>query len=124
RGYLRRLDAATAGEGGDGGGGGGGGGAGAAWIVAEKILAVDETMPEDWPCAGSTGYDALRALTALLTDPAGAARLTALHSGLTGGREDFATVALQSKLDVLDRVLHAELDRLTDLLAAICRTSL
>jgi (1->4)-alpha-D-glucan 1-alpha-D-glucosylmutase len=123
RGYLRRLDAATAGGGGSAAGGGSGRGGGA-WIVAEKILAVDETMPEDWPCAGSTGYDALRAVTALLTDPAGAARLTALHSGLTGGPKDFATVALQSKLDVLDRVLHAELDRLTDLLAAICRTSL
>jgi len=109
RGYLRRLDEATG---------------GAAWIVAEKILAADETMPEDWPCAGGTGYDATRALTALLTDPAGAARLTALHSGLTGGPEDFVAVALQSKLDVLDRVLHAELDRLTELLAAICRTSL
>ncbi len=109
RGYLRRLDQATGGR---------------AWIVAEKILAADETMPEDWPCAGSTGYDVLRAVTALLTDPAGAARLTALHAGLTGGPEDFAAVALQAKLEVLDRVLHAELDRLTELLAAICRTSI
>jgi (1->4)-alpha-D-glucan 1-alpha-D-glucosylmutase len=108
RGYLRRLDAAAGGK----------------WIVAEKILAADEPMPEDWPCAGSTGYEALRAVTALLTDPAGAARLTSLHSGLTGEPEDFASVARQSKLDVLDLVLHAELDRLTDLLSAICRTDL
>jgi (1->4)-alpha-D-glucan 1-alpha-D-glucosylmutase len=114
RGYLRRLNAAVEAE----------GAADRTWIVAEKILAPDETMPDDWPCAGSTGYDAQRAVTALLTDPAGAARLTALHAGLTGAPEDFATVATQSKLDVLDRVLHAELDRLTDLLAAICRTAL
>jgi (1->4)-alpha-D-glucan 1-alpha-D-glucosylmutase len=108
RGYLRRLSAAAAGG----------------WIVAEKILGPDETVPEDWPCAGSTGYDALRAVTALLTDAAGAGRLVALHSGLTGAPEDFAAVALRSKTDVLHHVLRAELDRLTDLLAAICRTSL
>ncbi|MBS2963417.1 malto-oligosyltrehalose synthase [Actinocrinis puniceicyclus] len=106
RGYLRRLNLAAPG----------------AWIVAEKILAPDETMPEDWPCAGSTGYDALRALTAVLTDPAGASRLTALHAGLTGMPEDFCTVVSQSKMFVLEQVLHAEVDRLTDLLAAICRT--
>ncbi len=106
--YLRRLAEAAPGK----------------WIVAEKILAPGETMPEDWPCAGSTGYDAQRAVTALLTDPAGAARLTALHSGLTGEPEQFAPVVAQSKLDVLDQVLHPELDRLTDLLAEICRTDL
>ncbi len=108
RGYLRRLAAAAPGK----------------WIVAEKILAPDETMPEDWPCAGSTGYEALRALTAVLTDAAGASRLTALHAGLTSTPEDFAAVVTQSKLYVLDQVLHAELDRLTDLLAAICRTDI
>ncbi|HEV2342949.1 MAG TPA: malto-oligosyltrehalose synthase [Actinocrinis sp.] len=127
RGYLRRLDAAARGK----------------WIVAEKILAPEETMPDDWPCAGSTGYDAMRAVTALLTDPSGAARLTALHSGLTGGglgtglvgtslintaptgaSAEFGAVVAQAKLDVLDHVLHAELDRLTDLLGAICRTDL
>jgi len=108
RGYLRRLAAAAPGK----------------WIVAEKILAPDETMPEDWPCAGSTGYDALRALTAVLTDAAGASRLTALHAGLTNMPEDFAAVVAQSKAHVLDQVLHAELDRLTELLAAICRTDI
>lgn len=108
RGYLRRLAAAAPGR----------------WIVAEKILAPDESMPEDWACAGGTGYDVLRALTAVLTEPAGASRLTALHAGLTSTPEDFATVVTQSKLDVLNQVLHAELDRLTDLLAAICRTDI
>jgi hypothetical protein len=29
------------------------------WVVVEKILEGEETLPEDWPCAGTTGYDAL-----------------------------------------------------------------
>ncbi len=29
------------------------------WVVVEKILEGDEELPADWPCAGTTGYDAL-----------------------------------------------------------------
>lgn len=36
------------------------------WV--EKILIGDEPLPADWPTAGSTGYDALRAITAALVD--------------------------------------------------------
>ncbi|HET6989281.1 MAG TPA: alpha-amylase family glycosyl hydrolase, partial [Kribbella sp.] len=43
RGYLRRLAERT----------------GGAWVVVEKILEGDEELPRDWPCAGTTGYDAL-----------------------------------------------------------------
>jgi len=60
RGYLRQLAAAT----------------GGAWVVAEKILAGDEELPPDWPCAGTTGYDALALVGGLFTDPAGDVALT------------------------------------------------
>ncbi len=45
RGLPRRLAAAAA---------------AAAWLVVEKILEPGEALPESWPCAGTTGYDALR----------------------------------------------------------------
>jgi (1->4)-alpha-D-glucan 1-alpha-D-glucosylmutase len=108
RGYLRRLAEAVDGR----------------WTVVEKILGAEDTLPEDWPCAGTTGYDAQRVLTALLVDPAGAAQLTALYTGLTGQGADYAEVARQARLDVLDQVLHAELGRLTDLPAAISHGAL
>ena len=64
RGYLRRLHGAT----------------GGAWVVVEKILEGDEQLPADWPCAGTTGYDALLRVGGLFVDPAGAAPLDrALH---------------------------------------------
>ena len=40
-----------------------------AWIVAEKILMVDEPLPESWPIAGTTGYDFLNAVLHLFIDP-------------------------------------------------------
>jgi len=108
RGYLRRLASATDGR----------------WTVVEKILTAPDALPQDWPCAGTTGYDAQRAITALLVDPAGAQQLVALYQGMTGEPAEFADVAWQAKLDVLDQVLSAELDRLVGLLAAICHGSL
>ncbi|MGM9458276.1 hypothetical protein, partial [Lacticaseibacillus rhamnosus] len=43
RDYLRRLADRTGGS----------------WVVVEKILEGAEQLPDDWPCAGTTGYDAL-----------------------------------------------------------------
>jgi (1->4)-alpha-D-glucan 1-alpha-D-glucosylmutase len=105
RGYLRRLHEATDG----------------CWIVVEKILEGAERLPADWPCAGTTGYDALRAVTGLLLDPDGLARLVALHTAITGLPADFAAITAAAKRHVLDRVLTAEVDRLAVLAAAICR---
>ena len=42
-----------------------------AWIVIEKILAVDEPLDTDLPVAGTTGYDALREVGGVFLDPAG-----------------------------------------------------
>jgi (1->4)-alpha-D-glucan 1-alpha-D-glucosylmutase len=84
RGYLRRLAAATGGA--SGTTGGASGTTGGAYVVVEKILTGEERLPEDWPVAGTTGYDALRRIDGVLTDHAGACRLAgAYESFLHGG---------------------------------------
>ena len=49
-----------------------------AWIVIEKILAVDEALEPTLPVAGTTGYDALREIGGLFVDPTGREALDAL----------------------------------------------
>jgi malto-oligosyltrehalose synthase len=44
-------------------------------VVVEKILTGDETLRDTWPIAGTTGYESLADLTALLLDPDGRSRL-------------------------------------------------
>jgi (1->4)-alpha-D-glucan 1-alpha-D-glucosylmutase len=105
RGYLRRLAERT----------------GGAWVVVEKILEGDEELPRDWPCAGTTGYDALLRVGGLFVDPAGAAPLAAFHSELTGEPADFAPVVEQAKREVLRHGQYAEVHRLVELLARICQ---
>ena len=45
-----------------------------AWITVEKILQPGERLPA-WPVSGTTGYDALAEVSAVLVDPAAAASL-------------------------------------------------
>ena len=55
------------------------------WVVVEKILTDDEELPADWPCAGTTGYDALGMVGGLFADPSGEKPLTEAYTRLTGG---------------------------------------
>jgi (1->4)-alpha-D-glucan 1-alpha-D-glucosylmutase len=99
RGYLRRLTA----------------GASGCWIVTEKILTGDERLPADWDCAGTTGYDSLRVIGGLFTDPAGAPALTAGYESFTGGPAEFGPVAQAAKRQIVTTSLAAEVARLTRL---------
>ena len=107
RGYLARLAAET----------------GGAWMVVEKILAHGEELP-DWPCAGTTGYDALALVGGLFTDPAGDVPLTEEYVRFTGGKQSFAEVERDAKHDIADGTFAAELSRLTRLFGRACYPAL
>ena len=106
RGYLARLASATNG----------------AWVVVEKILEADETLPVDWACAGTTGYDALKLIDGLFVDPGGRGPLTAEYARFTqrAGEDPvpqrFADVAAAAKQEVATGTLPAEVTRLARLL--------
>src|SRR5690606_33434613 len=53
-------------------------------LLVEKILARDEPLRRDWQVDGSTGYDFMEQLGALLHDPAGEAALDAAWQALGG----------------------------------------
>ncbi|MDQ1695174.1 MAG: (1-_4)-alpha-D-glucan 1-alpha-D-glucosylmutase [Frankiaceae bacterium] len=82
------------------------------WTVVEKILEADEALPPSWACAGTTGYDALAAVTQVLVDPAGEQPLTTAYVSLTGMPADFDRVVEESKRDVVGSLFRAEVARL------------
>lgn len=71
------------------------------WVVVEKILGPGETMPADWPVDGTSGYDFMEQVSALLHDPAGAAPLAALWAALSGRPADFQPEELAARRDML-----------------------
>ncbi len=81
-----------------------------AWVVVEKILEVDERLPASWPCAGTTGYDAIRAVQGALV-PALADELDERWRA-TGGEPSYERVELGSKRQVIADQLQPEVRRL------------
>jgi (1->4)-alpha-D-glucan 1-alpha-D-glucosylmutase len=74
------------------------------WVVVEKILGGHESLPASWNCAGTTGYDALNMLTAvLIADP---------RNGPDGDTDGAAIDAIPiAKRQVAEQSLGAEVDR-------------
>src|SRR6266545_8420029 len=70
-GYLRRLQAAIAERTGGNG-----------HVVAEKILGRDESLREDWPVAGTTGYEFADLAEGLFVDRGGAERIERAHAAM------------------------------------------
>ncbi|MFJ9715606.1 malto-oligosyltrehalose synthase [Streptomyces sp. NPDC101213] len=109
--YLARLHTASGGR----------------WTVVEKILADGERLPDAWPVAGTTGYDALRHVDGLFTDPAGAGELLELYRRFAAPRADlggdWAATVRRAAYAVLRHELATELDRLTRAAARACAAS-
>ncbi|MER5936208.1 malto-oligosyltrehalose synthase [Streptomyces sp. NPDC001928] len=109
--YLRRLNEATGGR----------------WTVVEKILSDGEHLPASWPVAGTTGYDALRHVDGLFTDPAGFGELLGLYRRFAAPQTDrggdWEATVRRAAYKVLTHELAAEVDRLTRVASRVCATS-
>ena len=93
------------------------------YIIAEKILAQQETMPADWPIAGSTGYDFLGAAGQLLTDADGSRELLAFYNEQITRLPAYDDLVFDRKLGFLHRSMGGELDNLLNLLRSLPLTN-
>jgi (1->4)-alpha-D-glucan 1-alpha-D-glucosylmutase len=82
------------------------------WITVEKITEPGEQLPDAWPVAGMTGYDALSEVNALLLNPAAEGAMTRLYAELTGDDRDFEQQIVDGKRMVATTILEAEVRRL------------
>jgi (1->4)-alpha-D-glucan 1-alpha-D-glucosylmutase len=85
------------------------------WITVEKITEPGEQLPGTWPVAGTTGYDALSEVNALMVDPGAAQAMTRLYVELTGDERSFDQQAEDGKRMVATTILEAEVRRLARL---------
>ena len=91
-----------------------------AWLVVEKILEGDETLP-NFPVEGATGYEFLNLVQRLLVDPGGEPALSESYQQVSphqgGSKELIATC----KRLVLEQALGSDLKRLVERLSQISR---
>ena len=70
-------------------------------------------LPDDWPVAGTTGYEFLNAVNGLFVDTTAAREFTKLYCDLSENRDSFAEVLYRSKRLILMVSLASELNTLT-----------
>jgi (1->4)-alpha-D-glucan 1-alpha-D-glucosylmutase len=93
-----------------------------AWIVIEKILAVDEALEPTLPVAGTTGYEVLREVGGVFIDPAGAPALTALVESTGVDYHAMPELLSDLKIHTATDTLGSELGRLRRSIAAAAGT--
>ncbi|MCC6174586.1 MAG: malto-oligosyltrehalose synthase [Chloroflexi bacterium] len=89
------------------------------YVVVEKILASDETLPDDWPVHGTTGYEFMNVVGSLFVDGASRRRFDELYERFINQRIDFQMLAYESKRNVMTLSLASEVNVLTSYLNQI-----
>ena len=92
------------------------------WI--EKILAPQESLSSDWLTDGTTGYDYMNEVSAVLHDGAAADRLATLWANLTGRPVAFETEAMEARRQILRESLSSELFATSNAIHRIARRDL
>ncbi|MGB2634243.1 MAG: malto-oligosyltrehalose synthase, partial [Candidatus Acidiferrum sp.] len=82
------------------------------YIVVEKILSAHESLREDWPVDGTTGYEFCAQLTALLVDAAAEPALARFYREFTGETQAFSEIVRESKIKIMQNELGSELEAL------------
>ncbi|MES3084143.1 malto-oligosyltrehalose synthase [Sphingomonas faeni] len=96
---------------------------GPAYIVIEKILADGEPLSTDWGVDGTSGYDFMEQVTALLHAPAGAEPLAELWADISGRSADFAPEELRARQELLAWQFDAQHRRCVEAFVALARST-
>ena len=93
----------------------------AIYMVAEKILTGDETLPRDWPVHGTTGYDFANQVTQLLIDSSAEDAIAKTYRRFIGHSMHFGHLVYAKKRQVMRlalandvSVLGSMVDRLSE----------
>ncbi len=86
------------------------------YVLVEKILTGEEPLPDDWPVAGTIGYDFMNRLNGLFVATRNAAAMDAVYTAFIGRRWDVREMEYEKKKLILRVALASELNVLAFLL--------
>jgi (1->4)-alpha-D-glucan 1-alpha-D-glucosylmutase len=89
------------------------------YVVVEKILLGEETLCDEWPIDGTTGYDFLNVLNGVLVDEGNMPALSDTYSRFSGLSWTFAEAAYDQKRWILQHLFQGEFSALALHLALI-----
>jgi (1->4)-alpha-D-glucan 1-alpha-D-glucosylmutase len=91
------------------------------YLVVEKILSRHESLREDWPVQGTTGYEFANLVIGLLVDPAGEEAFSRTYATFTRGAEPFAETVRDCKLRIMLNEMASEVNVLARDAARVAR---
>jgi len=94
------------------------------YLVVEKILASGEDLRADWKVDGTSGYDFMDEVGALLHDAAGAEPLASAWARATSRPADFRSEALAARRQILAENLPAEFNAAARALHRVARADI
>jgi len=89
------------------------------YIVIEKILEIDEELPDDWPIQGTSGYDFLNQLNGLFCCRANEKAFDNIYGRLVEQRPDYRAWKIDNKRLIADTNLVGDVDNLAHMLKRI-----
>ncbi len=93
------------------------------YLIVEKILARHETLREDLPVAGTTGYEFMALVGGLFVDPSAERSLTTTYHRFAGREIDYEEAVVAAKTYILRYSLDSELHVLADELYRLAQQS-
>jgi len=91
------------------------------YLVAEKITASFEHIPQTWPVHGETGYHFANVINRLLVDAATKARMDRVYHAFIEQSLEWANVAYDAQHMILRRSLASELSVVANVLSRIAQ---
>jgi (1->4)-alpha-D-glucan 1-alpha-D-glucosylmutase len=89
------------------------------YILVEKILQEDESLPPEWPVFGTTGYGFLNAVNGVFVSAQGARELDGIYARFLGGKSDFDELVYRAKKLVMETQFAGEMHALGQHLGGI-----
>jgi (1->4)-alpha-D-glucan 1-alpha-D-glucosylmutase len=86
------------------------------YVVTEKILSTGESLPTEWPVAGTSGYDFLNDLNGLFVDRPNQRTFIRIYRRFCRVRSSFAEHVYASKKLIMDGSMASELNVLAQAL--------
>jgi (1->4)-alpha-D-glucan 1-alpha-D-glucosylmutase len=79
------------------------------YVLVEKILSRDESLPDGWPVSGTTGYDYMNCSNGPFVSPSGASKLEEIYFAFVSRRMKFQDVIYEKKKLVMHSLLRVEM---------------
>jgi len=86
------------------------------YLIIEKILTDNETLPETWPIQGSTGYDFINYVNGLFVKQTNEASIDNIYKQFTKNTQDFNELLFDCKNTVVDNYFMGDINNIAHLI--------